>query len=156
MIELAIPGFADLRLQHLVLDYNGTLARDGELLPGVDERLRRLAQTMTLHVVTADTFGTAAARLAPLPAEVMVLPQDGQAPAKRRYVERLGAAQVACIGNGRNDRLMLAAVALGIAVVQDEGASAEAVAAADVVAPDIAAALDLLLHPQRLVATLRD
>jgi soluble P-type ATPase len=156
MFEVSIPGFAVLRLKHLVLDYNGTLALDGELLPGVDERLRRLADSMTLHVVTADTFGTAGARLAHLPCELVVLPGDGQAQAKRSYVERLGASQAACIGNGRNDRLMLAAAALGIAVVQAEGASAEAVAAADVVAPDIRTALDLLLHPQRLVATLRE
>ena len=59
------------------------------------------------------------------------------------------------VGNGRNDRLMLKEAALGIAVLQAEGAAAEALLAADVVAPDILAALDLLLAPEGLIATLR-
>jgi soluble P-type ATPase len=62
---------------------------------------------------------------------------------------------VAAIGNGRNDQLMLAAAALGIAVVQEEGAAIESLSAADVVLPDIRSALDLLLFPKRLIATLR-
>ena len=40
MIDISIPGFGPLRLECLVLDYNGTLACDGELLPGV----RRVAE----------------------------------------------------------------------------------------------------------------
>jgi soluble P-type ATPase len=60
-----------------------------------------------------------------------------------------------CIGNGRNDRLMLEEAGLGIAVVQREGAAVPTVLAADVLAPDILAALDLLTHPLRLLATLR-
>lgn len=39
MIEIEIPGGETLRLEHLVLDFSGTLARDGRLLPGVRERL---------------------------------------------------------------------------------------------------------------------
>jgi len=43
MIELTVPGFGALRLEHLVLDYNGTLAVDGKLLPGVRDALGALA-----------------------------------------------------------------------------------------------------------------
>ncbi len=43
MIEIEIPGWGSLRLVHAVFDVNGTLARDGELLPGVAERFARLA-----------------------------------------------------------------------------------------------------------------
>jgi soluble P-type ATPase len=77
------------------------------------------------------------------------------APSAARYVRRLGAGRTACIGNGRNDRLMLRAAALGIAVILAEGASAETVRAADIVVGDIGHALDLLLEPTRLLATLR-
>lgn len=156
MIRIAIPGFGALEIAHVVLDYNGTIAVDGALLPGVAERIARLAQDATVHVVTADTFGSARRELAALPCEVVVLAPSGQSRAKRDHVERLGAARCAAIGNGRNDRGMLRAAALGIAVVQAEGASALALAAADVIAPDVRAALDLLVAPQRLVATLRD
>ena len=68
---------------------------------------------------------------------------------------RLGREQCVGIGNGRNDRLMLQAAALGIVVMQAEGAAVETMLAADVVVPDITIGLDLLLHPLRLVATLR-
>ena len=155
MIAIDIPGFGTLELTDLVYDYNGTLALDGRLLEGAGARLPRLTGRLRLHVVTGDTFGTARVGLKGLPCDVVVLPPDDQASAKARYVERLGANRVAAIGNGRNDRLMLAACALGIGVCGGEGAAAEAIAACDVVAPDIGAALDLLLETKRLIASLR-
>jgi soluble P-type ATPase len=33
MLNVRIPGFGTLGIAHLVLDYNGTLALDGRLLP---------------------------------------------------------------------------------------------------------------------------
>jgi len=155
MLEIAIPGAGPLRLEHLVLDFNGTLAIDGGLLAGVEGRLTTLAGRLRVHVVTADTFGRVREAIGDLPCTLFVLPPGDQAAAKRDYVERLGASSVACIGNGRNDRSMVAAAALGIAVVQAEGAATDTVTAADVIAPTVQDALDLLLHPLRLAATLR-
>jgi len=155
MISVSIPGFRDLRLAHLVLDYNGTLALDGLVLAGVREALVWLSAQVHIHVITADTFGLAAAQLGGLPLELLVLGGQGQAEAKRDLVLRLGAEHVVAIGNGRNDRMMLEAAALGIALVQKEGGAVEALAKADVASSDILDALDLLRHPQRLVATLR-
>jgi soluble P-type ATPase len=155
MIRIPIPGFRTLALERLVLDYNGTLAVDGKLVGGVAPRLRRLSAQLEIHVVTADTFGRARDALAGLPCELVVLPRSRQDAAKLAYVRRLGARSCACIGNGRNDRSMLRAAALGIAVVLAEGASTETVAAARVVTTGITDALDLLRHPLRLVATLR-
>jgi P-type E1-E2 ATPase len=156
VIELDIPGFGALALEHLVLDFNGTLACDGKLLPGVAERLAALASPVTIHVLTADTHGTAASALAGLPCTMEVVPPTGQAEVKLRFVESLGANGVVAIGNGRNDRLMLRAARLGIAVIQTEGAAAETLAAAKLVVPTVGDALDLLSHPLRLVASLRD
>ena len=155
MLEIAIPGSETLRLNYLVADLNGTLACDGVLLPGVTDALWLLAEPLELHVVTADTFGKAREALAGLPCELVILPQGGQDVAKRRYVEALGAARCVALGNGRNDRLMLAAAALGIAVMQGEGVAVEALLAAKVATPNILTALELLLNPQSLVATLR-
>jgi len=155
MIEIAIPGAEILRLEHLVADFNGTLACDGVLLPGTAAALRRLAEKLSLHVVTADTFSRAGESLAGIPCEIEILAPGAEDSAKLCYVNALGAARCACIGNGRNDRLMLAAAALGIAVVQREGAAVETLLAAKVAVPDIDAALGLLLNPARLVATLR-
>ena len=155
MIEIIVPGYRTLRLQHLVMDYNGTLAEDGRLLEGIRTRLNRLAEQLRLHVITADTFGIARSQLNGLSCEVVILPVEEQAQGKLAYIENLGRDRVVAIGNGRNDRLMLAAAALGIAVVQEEGASTETLSAADVVMPDIRSALDVLLFPKRLIATLR-
>ena len=155
MLEIDIPGFALLRLKHLVLDYNGTLAVDGALLPGVKERLDSLSSALSLHVLTADTFGTSRAALAGLRCALSILGPERQDQAKQAYVERLGATEVVCIGNGRNDRLMLKSAALGIAVMGAEGSAAAAVTAADIVIPGIIDALDLLDKPRRLLASLR-
>ena len=155
MLEIIIPGYQTLSLQHLVMDYNGTLAVGGALLDGVRPRLLDLAKHLELHVVTADTFGMARNQLEGLPSELAILPVADQANAKLAYIQRLGIDQVAAIGNGRNDSLMLQAAALGIAVIQGEGAARETCLAADVLVPDILAALDLLLFTKRLIATLR-
>jgi soluble P-type ATPase len=155
MLDINIPGAQPLGLSHLILDYNGTLACDGSILPGVAERLKILAKDLEIHIVTADTFGSVRTQVARLPVQLAVIPPEKQAQAKAAYLENLGPANSVAIGNGRNDALMLKQAALGIAVVQTEGAAMEALLAADVVTPGIVDALDLLLHPDRLKATLR-
>jgi len=155
MIAFAVPGFADFRLEHLVLDFNGTLAEDGVLVSGVQPVLAVLGEILMVHVVTADTFGCAANQLAGLPLRLTILQGGGQAEAKLRYVHELGADRVVAIGNGRNDSKMLAAAALGIAVIQREGSAFATLAAANIVVASVIDALELLLHRDRLVATLR-
>jgi len=155
MISAQIPGFGALTLEHLVLDYNGTLAVDGLLLPGVKGALNTLAAELAIHVVTADTFGRAAGGLEGVDCRLTVLEAGRQDRAKVNFVNRLGADLTASIGNGRNDALMLAASALGVAVVLGEGASSASLGAADIVCTDIVSALELLMHPLRLTATLR-
>ena len=155
MIEVEIPGYGRIGLSHLVLDYNGTLACDGELLPGVRETLTALSEHLSVHVLTADTFGKAASRLKGIPCEVSILPAKDQDMGKRDYVKRLGAVRTACIGNGRNDRLMLKQASLGIAVILEEGAAVETLLDADIVCTSIISALELLQNPLRLTATLR-
>jgi soluble P-type ATPase len=156
VITIDIPGFGELTLAHLIADYNGTLAVDGNPLDGVRDRLSALAHDLTLHIVTGDTYGNARGHLAGWPREVVCL-SDGphQSEAKRRYVERVGATQTAVIGNGRNDVAMLRLAALGIVVLGTEGAAAEAIESADIVVHHAVDALGLLLKPRRLVASLR-
>lgn len=155
MLDVDIPGYASLHLEQLVLDYNGTLALDGRLLPGVRRRMRALSRILEIHVLTADTFGVARAALAHLHCSVSILAPGAQDRAKLAYVENLGRRRTVCIGNGRNDRRMLKAAALGIAVLQGEGAASVTLTAADLVVPTIDEALDLLVKPLRLIASLR-
>ena len=155
MMDIDIPGLGSLHLAHLVMDYNGTLALDGRLIDGVKTRLGKLGQQMQLHVITADTFGDVAQALHGVDCQLYVLRPGLQDSAKRDYVHELGAKAVVSIGNGRNDCLMLQASVLGIGLIQLEGACGKTLMAADVVCTSIVDALDLLLHPLRLIATLR-
>ena len=155
MIDIDIPGGRPLHLKHLVLDYNGTLAVDGRRVAGAGQLLTRLAKDIDIHVITADTFGEVRQRMADIPCQVSVLPSGSQDQAKLDYVAELGAQQTVCMGNGRNDGLMLKAAGLGVAVMLEEGAAVATLMAADVVCKSIVDALMLLVEPLRLTATLR-
>lgn len=155
MIQIDIPGYGILNLKYLVLDHNGTLAVDGILEPGVKECLQQLSNDLRIYVVTADTFGKAKSQLEGVPCELTILPEGDQDQAKLNFVNTLGAEHTVCIGNGRNDRLMLQAAGLGIAVVLEEGAAMVTLTSADVVCTGIVPALNLLMNPLRLTATLR-
>lgn len=155
MLEITIPGFKVLSLKYLVLDYNGTIALDGALVPGVYKLITRLSTQLEVHVLTADTHKTCAQHLAGLPLRVSIIAGHPEDKAKLEYVKALGERECVCIGNGINDRLMLGACALGIAVTGGEGAALQSCLSADIVAPGILQALELLEKPERLLATLR-
>lgn len=152
MIQVDIPDWGVLELQHAVFDINGTLAIDGTPFPGVVERLTRLAELLSLQALTAGTHGNIAEleRLLAIPIRII-----GSGEEKARYVRQLGAEHVVAFGNGRNDIPMLRAAALGIAVLSGEGIAVSALQAAHIVALGPVDAIDLLLNPKRLIATLR-
>lgn len=154
-MTIDIPGVVTMQLQHLVLDYNGTIARDGKLLSNLGRTLEDLASQITIHVLTADSYGSVAKELEGLPCIVHTIPQGQEAEAKARYVQDLGADQVVSIGNGANDRLMLKAARLGIAILEGEGSAVSAILNADIVARSSYDAFGLLMIPQRIAATLR-
>ncbi len=155
MLEVKIPGRETIRVRHLVLDFNGTLACDGVLLDGVSGRLRALSEKLDIHVLTADTFGSVARAMGDVPCAVTVIGRERQAEAKWQYVHELGFDRAVCVGNGCNDVLMLRDAVLGIATLQAEGCAGVALAAAHVTVSNILDGLDLLLNPLRLKATLR-
>lgn len=151
-LRVSIPGREVLALRHLVLDLNGTLAVDGQVLPGVPERLALLRDRLDLHVLTAGTHGNVVECARVLGVQPVPI---GTGAEKRAYVQALGANHVIAMGNGANDVLMLEEAALGIAVLGQEGLCTDALRVADVVVCSPCDGLDLLLHPARLAATLR-
>lgn len=155
VIIIDIPGLEPLKIKHIVLDFNGTLATGGVLVSGVQERLNQLSASVAVHILTADTFGTAKDACRPIRGTVTVLPLGAGARAKEDFVRQLGEQSVVAVGNGMNDRLMLKTAALGILVVGGEGAGCGALASADIIVNNICDGLDLLLHPKRIAATLR-
>ncbi len=155
MLRVSIPGADPLQVEHLVLDYNGTLALDGMLLDGVRGKLHRLSEYLKIHIVTADTFGSVRAQFEDEHFRVHILGPGEQDKQKRDYIWLLGPDNAIAIGNGRNDTLMFEEAALGMAVLGREGLSLRAVFIADLVFPSIIDALDALLDTRRLVASLR-
>ena len=156
MLELEIPGLETLRLEHLVLDVNGTLALDGKLLEGVSQRLDVLKSSFQIHLLSADTHGGLAAIGQQLGVSAVRLqPGGSEAEQKAAYVRDLGADAVVAIGNGANDVGMLREAKLAIAVLGPEGLAVGVLQHAGVLVASPNDALDLLVHPRRLLATLR-
>ncbi len=155
MLKMEIPGFGVLEIGHLVSDFTGTLSADGRLLPSVWEMLNSISQVMNIHVLTADTFGTSSKALEGVECTLNVLSGDDVDVQKEKFVLGLGVDHVAAIGNGSNDRLMLKAARLGIAVTEAEGCSTAALMNSDIHVSSITDGLGLLLNPKRLKATLR-
>jgi P-type E1-E2 ATPase len=155
LLKINIPGSGLVSVKHLVTDFTGTLSFDGKLIPGVKERLSKLSESLLVHVLTSDTFGTARTELIDIDCDIHVLEGDAHGQQKKAYVEELGPGSVIAFGNGRNDQEMLETAGIGVAVIGSEGGAVAAVTSADLAIVSIIDGLDLLLFPRRLIATLR-
>ena len=155
MKKIEIPYYKTLTLEHIVLDYNGTIAKDGVLKEKMKDLLPELCETYTVHVITADTFGSVKAQMEGFDVVVKVLQTDNHTAEKAAYVDVLGKESCVAIGNGNNDAHMLQNAILGIAIVGDEGCATHTLLQSDISCKEIADALALLLNEKRLIATLR-
>ena len=154
MLNIQIPGREELLLHHLVLDYNGTIAEDGNIIEGIRPRLAELAKDLSIYVITADTHGTAAKKCEGLPLEVLTFPTTEVGKIKAEEATKMEGG-VITIGNGFNDIQMSDAADLSICVIGKEGCCGALLAHTDIVVTSIDDALDLLLKTGRTRATLR-
>lgn len=154
MLTVKIPGREEMTLSHLVLDYNGTIAEDGEIIEGIRARLEELKDKLHICVITADTHGTATKKCEGLPLEVLVFPTTAVGDIKASEVKKLDGG-VVCIGNGFNDIQMSDAATLSICVIGREGCCGALLGHCDIIVTSIEDALDLLIKTDRLRATLR-
>lgn len=154
MLTVKIPGREELILSHLILDYNGTIAEDGEIIESIRPRLEALAKDLAIYVITADTHGTAAKKCEGLPLQVLTFPTTQVGEIKAREARKLTGG-VITIGNGFNDIQMSDAADLSICVMGKEGCCGALLTHCDVIVTSIDDALDLLLKTGRLRATLR-
>lgn len=154
-IEVAIPGWKVLHLEHVLFDLNGTLACEGRIAPSTRERLIALGRRATLHVMSADTYGTLEREVAGLPVQLHRVEAGLGAAQKLTVLRQLGASVTAAMGNGHNDVEMLREAALAVAILGPEGVAVQALLVAHIVFASPDEALDALLQPRRLVATLR-
>jgi len=155
MKTINIPHYKNLTLKHVVLDYNGTIAKDGVLKVEVKALLPELCENYTVHVITADTFGSVKAQMKDFSVTVKVLETDNHTAEKAAYIGALGKENCVAVGNGNNDSNMLQHAILGIAIIGDEGCATTTLIQSDISCVKIADALELLLNEKRLIATLR-
>ena len=137
-----------------MLDYNGTIAADGNIIEGIRPRLAELSKELSIYVITADTHGTAAMKCADLPLQVLTFPTAEVGKIKAEEVRKLSGG-VVTVGNGFNDIQMSDAADLSVCVMGREGCCGALISHCDVIVTSVEDALDLLLIPGRLRATLR-
>lgn len=154
MIHIDIPGRFTLEIENLVLDYNGTVAEDGKLIDGVAERLMKLKDMVSVHILTADTYGTVREQCKHLGISIDTFENGAAAGCKAEIVRSL-KGHTMCVGNGYNDVPMLDEGDLSVCVMGKEGTFAGLLSHADIVTLNITDALDLLTHTDRIRATLR-
>ena len=153
-MKLNIQNVGEIEIKNIVLDYNGTIAKDGTVKVNVKRYINELSMEFDIYVITADTHGSAAKNLQNSNTKLKILTTDNHTKEKEKFVKELGS--VFAIGNGSNDSLMLKAAKIGVCVIEDEGASVKSVVNADIVCKSIDDAFELLIKPKRIIATLRE
>jgi soluble P-type ATPase len=154
MNTITVPGWGSVELENLVLDLNGTLTESGDFIPGVVDYLERLrAKGFKVYVLSGDTRGVLQQTFELSPDIEAVVTETAED--KKRFVESIGAETTVCVGNGNIDVEMFKVAKLSICTVQAEGAATKAVLHANIVVTHISHALEILLDPDKLIATLR-
>ena len=154
MKTIAVPGLGSVELENLVLDLNGTLTESGDFIPGVVDYLERLkAKGFKVYVLSADTRGVLQQTFELSPDIEAVVTETGED--KKRFVESIGAETTVCVGNGNIDVEMFKVARLSICTIQAEGATTQAMLQADIVVTNIKHAFEILLDPNKLIASLR-
>ena len=156
MISVSIPGWGDIDIEYLVVDYNGTCALGGKLKEGVKEVMERISRYIKVFIITADNYDNIDSEGNTIGFSIIKVGKEGSGKEKARIIRELGPEKVVAIGNGANDAMMLREAALGIGVIGEEGCANALIKEADLVVKSIIDAFNIILHPERIVATLRD
>ncbi len=156
MIRIDIPGWGNMEVENVVLDLNGTLATDGKIPSEVKKKINALAGQVKIYLLTADTQGTATEEIREMKVELIKIEGKDSKEGKFNFLKSLDLEKTIAMGNGNNDQFILKEAGIGIAILGDEGISVVALKQADIMVKNISDALDLLLKPKRLMATLRE
>ncbi len=137
MKKIDIPNYKKLSIANIVLDYNGTIAKDGILKKRVKKLLPLLSEKYAIHIITADTFGSVHKQLYNFDVKVKVLTSDNHTLEKAKYIKKLGKKTCVSMGNGNNDSLMLKSSKVAIAIIGDEGCATQTLLQSDLVCTSI-------------------
>lgn len=155
MIEFQVPGMGKVEIKNVVLDLNGTLSMNGAIPRDVERKIRQLSRMVNVFIMSSDTRGNLKELAERLGVDYRRVSSSPESVAKEKFVEELGSENTIAVGNGKNDELMLKKAKLGIAVIGEEGACSSTILNADVIVINPIHALELIMDPQKIVATLR-
>ncbi len=154
-LDINIPGYTNMVINNLVLDFNGTIACKGEVRESTVNLINDLSRYLKVFVLTADTYGKAREICRSINAQITIIEKGREREAKADFVNQLGKKVTIALGNGLNDELMLENSVLGIIVLGEEGCSTRSLMKADVLVRNIDDALKMIINPHILKATLR-
>jgi soluble P-type ATPase len=154
MISIQRPGMENLDIHFVLIDFEGTLAMDGRVHPKAKDKVNLLSKRATIIILTKSNREKVEEALRKMKVEILYVTEGDSSQQKLNALQRLGPHQTAVIGNGLDDVRIMEQAGLGMCVIGKEGASAEAMAKADLVVTHVLDALDFLLKPLRQRATL--
>ena len=74
MVRIEIPGIDTIKVNNLVLDFNGTIATDGVIDRGIKDKIEELSQKIKVYILSADTRGNLEEITKEMGAEVVTIP----------------------------------------------------------------------------------
>jgi soluble P-type ATPase len=154
MISIQRPGMESLDIHFVLIDFEGTLAMDGRVHPKAKDKVNLLSKRATIYILTKSNREKVEEALRKMKVEILYVTEGDSSQQKLNALQRLGPHQTAVIGNGLDDVRIMEQAGLGMCVIGKEGASAEAMAKADLVVTHVLDALDFLLKPMRQRAIL--
>ncbi len=155
MINIEVPGRCLYSIENIVFDYNGTIAVNGIISSTIRDKISLLCEMANVYILTADTYGSAARECEGLNVKLMTFPKDDAGDYKAKIVSSLGSNNTICFGNGYNDKKMFEVSRISVAVLEEEGVCSNLISVSDILVKSIEDGINLLLKPNRLIATLR-
>ena len=154
MISIERPGQANLEIDFILIDFEGTLASDRRVHPKAKDKINLLSKRAKIYILTKEGKEQVMEVLRKVKAEIIHFAERDVSARKLDLLRQLGANRTVVIGNGRDDASIIEEATFGICVISREGTAAETIQKADVVVSNILDALDFLLKPLHQKATL--
>lgn len=154
MILIERPGQEALQIDHLLIDFEGTLAMDRRVHPKAKDKINLLSKRLKIYIFAKEEKERVEEVLRRVRAEIVFLNQGDSSKQKLEFLNSLGGFRTAVIGNGVDDLPMLKEAALGMVILGKEGTSGALIQVANLIFTNVIDALDFLLKPLRQRATL--
>ncbi len=147
------PGKGKITLDTIILDLNGTLAIEGNLVDVVIKRIEKLKTLgFKIYLFTGDQRGNAVIQAKKLGIDVVITKNTQE---KALASKKFNKNTTVAIGNARIDIGTFENSRIRIATLQKEGIHREILEHVDIIVPSINDALDLLINVDSFNATMR-